>query len=332
MISLTVGDVYAFLEDSGLFPRFSSKAEVPLPVSKERKEKEKESTPSPIDEPCFVCGIKKRLHPALAPTAGVKKEPALDETVAWVCDIVPPQEFEQGLRIPVFDVTKFFGDGLQTALYAEATPNDQVLPQPTAASQALTPWRHTPRQTILLSSPDLTLAIHKSVGALHLPHFPELPSLSLQNRIPHLEVEKALAPSALLAAVLKPFISVVVRSALDIARRDMAIASGGGNDGAVAGKLTRTKRGRKMGCILTPGHVIRGLSLPAASGMSSAPGSCGVVAITPKDALGLCLTRIGVPLEFGRTLMRALCRTEGRDGNVEMMETGNVVKPKVESP
>lgn len=229
-------------------------------------------------------------------------------------------------------MTKFFGGGLETALYAGATSDDQVLSQPTAASQALTPWRHTPRQTILLSSPDLTLAIHKSVGALHLPHFPKLPSLSLQNRIPHLEVEKALAPSALLAAALKPFISVVVRSALDVARRDMAVASGSGNGSSVAGKLTRTKRGRKVGCILTPGHVLRGLSLPAASGMFSAPGSCGVVAFTPKDVLGLCLTRIGVPLEFGRTLMRPLCRTEGQDGNVKMMETGGVVKLKVEPP
>ncbi|OJA15825.1 hypothetical protein AZE42_04029 [Rhizopogon vesiculosus] len=338
LISLTIGDVYAFLEDSGLFPRSSSKTEVPLPGGKDRKEKEQESTPLPIDEPCIVCGIKKRLHPALALTTRVKKEPALDEATAWVCDIVPLQELERGLRVPTIDLTKTFGGGFENALYAEASPDEkQVLPhQPTASSQALTAWRHTPRQVILLSPPDLTLAIHKSVDSLRLSHFPELPSLYLQNYISNSEIEEALAPSALLAAVLKPLISILVRSAVDVARRDITITSGSGNGGGVAGqgKLSRTKRGKKVGCILTPGHVLRGLSLPAhaaAGGMSSAPGGGGLVTTTLKDVLGLCLTRLGVPLEFGRSLTHvSLCRTEDCDGNVGMMETGGTVK--LESP
>lgn len=336
LITLTVGDVYAFLEDSGLFPRSSPKTEVLLPAGKERKEKEKGVTPSPMDEPCFVCGIKKRLHPALALTTKVKKEPALDETTTWVCDIVPPHELEQSLRIPTFDLTKIVGGGLENALYAEI-PNDmQVLPHhPAASSQALARWHYIHRQIILLSPPDLTLGIHRSLGSLHLPHLPELPSVYLQNRISNSEVEKALAPSALLAVALKPFISVLIRSAVDVARRDVSIVSGSGNGGAVAGqgKLTRTKRGKKVGCVLTPAHVLRGLSLPnlgtaAVGGGLSMPGGSGPVPTTLKDVLGLCLTGAGVPLEFGRSLTHvSLYRTVGRDRNVRMMEMGgDIVK------
>ncbi|KAG1732396.1 uncharacterized protein EDB91DRAFT_1251752 [Suillus paluster] len=330
LISLTVGDVYAFLEDSGLFPRSSAKTEVPVPSGKEKKEKEKEkekeSTPSPVDEPCVVCGIKKRLHPALAVTTKVKKEPTFDETVVWVCDIVPRQELERGLRIPIVDLTKILGGGLESALYAGGTAG--LAHQPlvsSVSSPVLRPWRYTPRQIVSLNPPDLTLAIHMSVGSLRLPHFPDLPSPSLDNRHTNSEVDEALAPSALLAAVLKPFISVLVRSAVDVAKRDMAIASGGGagSGGAGQGK-TRTKRGRKVGSVLTPGHVLRGLSVPNPGVNGGGLATTTTTTTTAlKDVLGLCLAGVGVPPEFGRSLTRASLRQiVDRDGSADIGEIG----------
>ncbi|KAG1841922.1 hypothetical protein DFJ58DRAFT_807417 [Suillus subalutaceus] len=339
LMSLTVGDVYAFLEDSGLFPRSSSKIEDLVPSAKDKKDKvkdkdrETESALLPVDEPCFVCGIKKRFHPALAVTTKVKKEPVFDETVSWVCDIVPPHELERGLRIPIIDLTKIFGGGLETALYAgEAAGDGRGLPhQPMASSQILRPWRYSARQIVSLSPPDLILAIHRSVGSLRLPHFPELPSPSLDKRRTNSEIEEAFAPSALLAAVLKPFIAVLVRSAVDVAKRDIAIASGAGNSSTVAvagqGKVTRTKRGRKVGSVLTPGHILRGLSLP-----NPVHGS-GLTATTLKDMLGLCLTGVRVPVEFGRSLTRtSLRQIMDRDGSVEMREAGESGVVKVEPP
>ncbi|KAG1780601.1 hypothetical protein EV702DRAFT_1042864 [Suillus placidus] len=339
LISLTVGDVYAFLEDSGLFPRLSLKIEVPIPSAKEKKDKvkdkdkEKESVLLPADEPCFICGIKKRFHPALVVTTKVKKEPVFDETVTWVCDIVPPHELERGLRIPIVDLTKIFGGGLETSLYAGETAGDGRAPphQPMASSQMLRPWRHSARQIVSLSPPDLILAIHRSVGSLRLPHYPELPSPSLDKRRTNSEVEEAFAPSALLAAVLKPFIAVLVRSAVDVAKQDIAIASGAGNSGAVGvagpGKVARTKRGRKVGSILTPGHILRGLSLP-----NPVHGG-GLATNTLKDVLGLCLAGVGVPVEFGRSLTRASLRQiVDRDGSVEMGEVGEGDVVKVEPP
>ncbi|KAG2133346.1 hypothetical protein DEU56DRAFT_420724 [Suillus clintonianus] len=335
LISLTVGDVYAFLEDSGLFPRPPSKLEAPVPSGKAKKEKEKEkekeSALSPLDEPCVICGIKKRFHPALAVTTKVKKEPVFDETVTWVCDIVPPHELERGLRIPIIDLTKIFAGGLETALYAGETPGDRLVPplQPMASSQLFRSWRHAPRQIVSLSPPDLILAIHKSVGSLHLPHFPDFQSPSLDKHRTNLEVEEAFAPSALLAAVLKPFISVLVRSAVDVAKRDIAaaIASGTETSGAAVagqGKVARSKRGRKVGSVLTPGHVLRGLSLP------NPDHGGGLATTTLKDVLGLCLAGVGVPLEFGRSSTRAFLRQiVDRDGSVEVGETGEV---KVEPP
>ncbi|KAG1818657.1 uncharacterized protein BJ212DRAFT_1479650 [Suillus subaureus] len=320
LISLTVGD----------FPFRSAKDKKDKVKDKDR---ETESTPLPVDEPCFVCGIKKRFHPALAVTAKVKKEPIFDETVTWVCDIVPPHELERGLRIPTVDLTKIFGGGLETALYAGATAEDgRALPhQSMASSQTLRPWRYSPRQIVSLSPPDLILTIHRSVGSLRLSHFPELPSPSLDNRRTNSEVEEAFAPSALLAAVLKPFIAVLVRSAVDVAKRDIAIASGVGNSSTVAvagqGKVARTKRGRKVGSVLTPGHLLRGLSLP-----NPVHGD-GLATTTLKDMLGLCLAGVRVPVEFGRSLTRASLRQiVDRDGSVEMREAdeGDVVK--VEPP
>jgi hypothetical protein len=290
------------------------------------KDKEKESALSPVDEPCFVCGIKKRLHPALAVAVKVKKEPVFDETVTWVCDIVPPHELERGLRIPVVDSTKIFGGGLETALYAGETAGDgraQSLPhQHMTSSQMLRPWHYSARQIVSLSPPDLIIAIHRSVGSLPLAHFPEVPSPSLDKCRTNLEVEEALAPSALLAAVLKPFITVLVRSAVDVTKRDIAIASG-----AVAvagqGKVARAKRGRKVGSVLTPGHILRGLSLP------NLVHGGGLATTTLKDVLGLCLAGVGVPMEFGRSMTRASLRQiVDRDGSVEMGVTdqGDVVK------
>ncbi|KAG2360642.1 hypothetical protein BDR07DRAFT_1610633 [Suillus spraguei] len=339
LISLTVGDVYAFLEDSGLFPRSSSKNEVPVPSAKEKKDrakvkdKEKESAILPVDEPCFVCGIKKRFHPALTVTVKVKKEPVFDETVTWVCDIVPPHELERDLRIPIVNLTKIFGGELETALYAGNTAGDRrALPhQPMASSQMLGAWRYSARQIVSLSPPDLILAIHRSVGSLRLSHFPELPSPSLDKRRTNSEVEEAFAPSALLAAVLKPFIAVLVRSAVDVAKRDIAIASGAGTSSVVAvagqGKVPRTKRGRKVGCILTPGHILRGLSLP-----TPVHGG-GLAMIKLNDVLRLCLAEVGVPMEFGRSFTRASLRPMvDQDGS---METGKAVESdvvKVEPP
>lgn len=337
LISLTIGDVYAFLEDSGLFPRSSSKITVPVLSAKDKKDKakdkdkDKESALSPVDEPCFVCGIKKRFHPALAVTVKVKKEPVFDETINWVCDIVPPHELKRGLRIPIVDSTKIFGGGLETALYAGDGRVQSLPHQHMTSSQTLRPSRYSARQILSLSPPDLILAIHRNVGSLRLPHFPELPSHSLDKCRTNSEVEEAFAPSALLAAALKPFIAVLVRSAVDVAKRDIAIASGTGNSGAVAvagqGKAARTKRGRKVGSVLTPGHILRGLSLP-----SPVHGG-GLGTTTLKDVLGLCLAGVGVPVEFGRSMTRASLRQiVDRDGSVEMGVTGEGDVVKIEPP
>jgi hypothetical protein len=102
------------------------------------------------------------------------------------------------------------------------------------SSQTLRPWRYSARQIVSLNPPDLILAIHKSMGSLRLPHVPELPSPSLDKYRTNSEVEEVFAPSALLAAALKPFITVLARSVVDVAKRDIAIASGTGNSGAVA--------------------------------------------------------------------------------------------------
>ncbi|KAG1782672.1 hypothetical protein EV702DRAFT_1232750 [Suillus placidus] len=63
-------------------------------------------------------------------------EPVFDETITWVCDIVPPHELERVLRIPIVDLTKMFGGGLESSLYAGGTVGDgrALLHQPLVPS------------------------------------------------------------------------------------------------------------------------------------------------------------------------------------------------------
>jgi hypothetical protein len=232
--------------------------------------------------------------------------------------------------MPIVNLTMIFGSGLETALYAEETAGD-VRTLPHQPFQTSRPWGYSARQIVSISPPDLILAIHRSAGSLRLPHFPELPSPSLDKRRTNSEVEEAFAPSALLAAVLKPFIAVLVRSAVNVAKHDIAIASGAGNSSAIAvageAKAARAKRGRKIGSVLTPGHILRGLSLP-----NPVHGG-GLATTTLKDMLGLCLANVGVPVEFGRSLTQASLRQiVDQDDSVEIGVAGVGDVVKVEPP
>ncbi|KAH7885533.1 hypothetical protein F5I97DRAFT_1928904 [Phlebopus sp. FC_14] len=292
-IPLTVGDVYAFLEDASLFPRPSMSTPA-LPEGKKKgKEKAREDTPGPGEAACSVCGIKKRLHPGYA----VKTE---EGAIRWTCAIVPLSEQQRGAKFPLINLSKMFAlpGGLERAIL------DRDFPRPTTGSELrqnpLPAFRYSSRGLVAFSSPDLILAVQKSVETLRLPRFPSFPLYAqrpafLNNRE---RTEQSLAPSALLSVTLKPFISTLVRSALEVAKRDVASISGPPSTVTAGGKTGRPKKGKKIAFVLTPGHILRGLQLPPPPEMSRPVGFGYLPGV--KEAVALCLARVGVPLHFGR--------------------------------
>ncbi|KAI6095965.1 hypothetical protein EV401DRAFT_2045330 [Pisolithus croceorrhizus] len=290
-IPLTVGDVYAWLEDTALFPRPTSLA-MPL-IEVKKKAKEKEGTPVVGESPCPVCGIKKRLHPGY--------EAKLEEgTHEWTCLVVPRRDQEHFGKFFLIDSSVAFAPRgeLERVLYGPRSPasSEDVMQGSNVAPYMFPAFRCSPRDLITLSPPELILAVQKSVGEICLSHFPC--EYSSSGFLASKEVvEQHLAPSALLAAVLKPFISALIRPALDVAKRDLLVVTST-NASATTRKGSRPARTKKVPFVLTPSHILRGLQsgfIPPQAG-ADAQDSRGT---TTQQALALCFARVGLPHGFG---------------------------------
>ncbi|KAI6107007.1 hypothetical protein EDD16DRAFT_135637 [Pisolithus croceorrhizus] len=290
-IPLTVGDVYAWLEDTALFPRPTSLA-MPL-IEVKKKAKEKEGTPVVGEFPCPVCGIKKRLHPGYE----AKLEEGAHE---WTCLVVPRHDQEHLGKFSLVDSSVAFAPRgeLERVLYGPRSPtgSENVMQGSNIAPYMFPAFRCSPRDLITLSPPELILAIQKSAGEIRLSHFPC--EYSSSGFLASKEVvEQHLAPSALLAAVLKPFISALIRPALDVAKRDLLVVTST-NASANTRKGSRPARTKKVPFVLTPSHILRGLQsgfIPPQAG-ADAQDSRGT---TTQQALALCFARVGLPHGFG---------------------------------
>ncbi|KAG8214427.1 hypothetical protein J3R82DRAFT_9449 [Butyriboletus roseoflavus] len=286
---LTVGDVYIFLEDGLYFPRPSHPALGLLPEPK-KKGREKHATPILGEESCATCGIKKRLHPGY----DVKREVDGSD---WTCAVVPAVEQRYGTRLPLTNLTKVLAwpDGLEQAVLGPPLPSTTWIPNQ-ALKMFLQSCQHTPRDLVTFNPPELILAVHKVVSKLRLPTFPDSApcgenSVFLANKA---TIERCLAPAALLSASLKPFISTLLLSAAEIAKRDSASTVQG----------TKNARGKKkFTFVLTPGHILRGLRLQPSNSFKAAPSvTRTVTSCEPraKESAALCLARLGVRLDFGK--------------------------------
>jgi hypothetical protein len=292
--TLTVGDVYMFLEDASYFPRPSHPTPGPLPEPK-KKGREKDGTPIPGEESCPACGIKKRLHPGY----DVKSE---EGAINWTCAVVPTAEQRYGTSLPLTNLTKVltWPDGLEQAV--RGLPPSSSSPFPNQASKMfLPPCHHTPRDLVTFNPPQFILAVQKVASRLRLPAFPDFAPYEenptfLTNREC---TERYLAPAALLSATLKPFISTLLRSAIEIAKRDATSIV----------PLTQTNRGKRMkklSFILTPGHILRGLRLQSSNSTRAVPNVARTaMGCDPRarESTALCLARLGVQLDFGKDVL-----------------------------
>lgn len=303
-IPLTVGDVYAWLEDTSLFPRPTSSV---IQIEVKKKAKEKEGTPMVGDIPCPVCGIKKRLHPGYE----VKLE---EGTHNWTCLVVPRHDQERLEKPPLVDLSVIFAPRgeLERAIYGPPSPftNENAGQGSNVAPHMLPAFQCSPHDLITLTPPELILAVQKSVGEIRLSHFPS--ESSNRGFLASIEVvEQNLAPSALLSAVLKPFISALIRPALEVAKHDLLVVTST-NAPTTKGKGSRPARPKKVPFVLTPSHILRGLQSDFTQPRADVDAQ-DMRDITTKQALALCLARVGLPHGFGhqRSLGRKSQDIEG---------------------
>ncbi|KAG6331932.1 hypothetical protein ID866_7158 [Astraeus odoratus] len=311
-VQLTVGDVYAWLEDASLFPRLVSSMTPPLEVKKRGKDKDKEGTPLIGDLPCAVCGVKRRLHPEY----DIKPEDGIHE---WTCSIVSPVDRARHSKLPFANLGVIFSrNELERALCNSLPrPKDGNDVHDGQLSPATLPtFQYTPRAVIALSSPELILAVHRCAGKIHLPHIPG-PLLESDHRgflAPRATVENNIAPAALLAAILKPFVSTLIRPALEVAKHDVLVVTNA-NTLTSSSKSGRASRTKKVPFVLTPSHVLRGLQSSFTrhgAGLSSRDAR----SVTTREAVALCLARVGLPYNFGYPLQHS-SRPASAQGSTE---------------
>jgi len=289
--ALTVGDVYMFLEDASHFPRPSHPTSGPH-FEPKKKAREKDETPILGGDSCPTCGTKKRLHPGY----DVKSE---EGAANWTCAVVPTAEQRYGTSLPLTNLTKVvtWSDGLGQAIQGPPISSASSFPNQ-ASRMFLPPWQHSPRDLVMFNPPELILAVHKVVSELRLPAFFDFAPYQenpvfLTNRE---HMERCLAPAALLSATLKPFISTLLRSAIETAKRDATSILPGT-------KANRGKRTKKLTFILTPGHILRGLRAQPSNSLGGVPGGARTAmtcSVRARESTALCLARLGVRLDFGR--------------------------------
>ncbi|KAL0961169.1 hypothetical protein HGRIS_006141 [Hohenbuehelia grisea] len=336
--SMSTGDVFEWLEDNGFFIRDTiSIQETSLKKRSRRLPKEISDADALPDEWCARCGLLSRVH---AYFAEVKAE---EDTEEASCPFVGTDPWRSSL--PVINI------------------HDMIRPAESCSLPGFTPrryndkqgfgWRRKARDLVAAVDPAMILGVERVVRHLSLPTFissqPQLPkghpnhrpedaeslTLSLDCLGPTKDdVDHALAPYAVLGAVLKRFVGDLVRGGLEVAKRDKdraiqlliesdhrAIKEEDASAGDVAATgdagvdvpQSQTKRnavrsvvtkGRRTivssSKMLTPGHILRGVVDRAFP--SSMAGSSRLTAFERRhsgaeQAIYLSLAGVGIPLD-----------------------------------
>ncbi|KAF5391745.1 hypothetical protein D9757_001621 [Collybiopsis confluens] len=266
LISLTTGDVYAWLEDGDHFVRDTEKKSAQVA---DKVDHAKCDATLPVDYSegrwCRVCGLGLWAHggPGLeyietearllaAAQAEAQEKPKLPKIRIKLLDgkVVggpsapkppprpPPFQCQivvkmlQLLKMPVIDVRRIF---------PPRTVKDQEQVTP-SASLHLNPWQlppwssRTPRlvkdDSTLLSAadPKMTISIHSVIHTFRLPCFiscPSCPSFPVHSMGKNaVELAANLSPHALLALAAKQFIRLLIKEAVEVEKRDKELGVG----------------------------------------------------------------------------------------------------------
>ena len=261
--SLTVGDVYHWMEEERLFPRDPIAAK--LSKAEDRAGDGKAAGAYQVLEAyCRFCGLRQSLHPGVKTEDDAYKD--INPSSVGACT-----EFKRAsFPLPALDVQRLLesrpGDahglpyGLSRRLWA---PADRYATPKRSPSSA---------DLVAVAHPKLLVAVRSLAAEWHLTNL-QAPNPPLRNtgeglvsrapeNRPRTELLDDLAPYAMLTAAAGCMVRLLVRSGLDALQRDETAQRG----------LVRRSRGKAetggVRRLLTPSHISRGLTDNAGRGLA----------------------------------------------------------------
>ncbi|KAF8150646.1 hypothetical protein B0H34DRAFT_146939 [Crassisporium funariophilum] len=270
-VSLTVGDVYAWLVRKGHFPVTSEQNKVRSNTQEYPRVKKEEgidtlSGNKLVNRWCHICGLEAKTHPSTDffkkeqhikagdQTESVMRQPQTISFPAPVtlgrCQILPTE-----FQIPTLPVINILG-----------LTHDRAAPSTVSKEDSA---KFNSDHLVAVADPHLTLAIRKLVGALGLSLFshhtvvvdiePQVPLYPLDEEGQHKDnIIQMLGPCALLALLTKSFIRKLVEGGLEVVDRNKIIAMGlAASEPQTSSR--RTRGDTMMTSILSPTHILSGV-------------------------------------------------------------------------
>ncbi|KAJ6519691.1 hypothetical protein C8R45DRAFT_31247 [Mycena sanguinolenta] len=286
---LSTADIFAWLHTNGYFPKGTATI---------KKAQDHHALKTGL---CRVCGLAYSIHPAFSEPSAFKVEsrgPSVNES--FVCQVVPMEWQIQ--RFPIIDISRLLPQRRQrqnvtpldpAALIASVSASMPAQGSGQQLDVRVTDsiWDSRARMLLAASNPNLITAVRHLVSALKLPAFasspppasPDFPPFPISPALSAAEVKADVAPYAMLALLIKPFVRALVVGAQDVSARDRHRALVP-TDGRPRGRhaISSSDRDRRM---LTPSHIVRGVVARGWDWNDELGG-----------AMMRCLARIGVPL------------------------------------
>ena len=246
LISLSVGDVYSWLSENGHFPMVLEDQSEPH-ETKHDENRLLQLNDRALDRWCGICGLDVAGHwwesvckeEKFVQDVDIRKpvsEVAISHSrpkSANQCHIVPLES--QTKSFPVIDIRRIIsGQSKQMAVYF-----------PTGL--------YSPKTLLAVGDPLLIASISRMVNSIGLKRFAPLDVTSNQI-VGHgkIDIERNLAPFALLAVMAKIFIRLLVKRGLEVVTRDQK------NGAAFSSKFLK-RRNESTTRMLTPTHVLNGV-------------------------------------------------------------------------
>jgi len=282
---LTTADVFRWMEDENVFPRTVVKKRTEDAQTSEAATSQGALNP---DVYCRICGLSQVHHPGGVEIEEASPQDVKDLTVNLSAN--SPRACltfnGPGTRRPVFDVNRL----LNPAAEGYAIPyglSPRLFTPPMQANKVQLPVA-SPADLLAVAHPQLVIAIRSVSEMWKLEHLQTLQSSVLDSdeglmsrteiNKPRQEVLDDLAPYATLAVVARSMIRMLVQRGLDVVRQDeTAVRMLGKYERAkIRQKISRGQTAAGGRRLLTPSHVLRGLTLGAQRGLAESATLVGI--------------------------------------------------------
>ncbi|KAF7306427.1 hypothetical protein MIND_00433900 [Mycena indigotica] len=246
---LTTADVFSWLHTNGHFPRGAAAI------------KHEQTMQSYKVAFCSVCGLSFRAH--CVAVEGTQSQTMESFTEGSECKIITAEW--RVARMPMVDAHRILkrrpASTLPSASQSPTSPHSSeppVLPVPAPRNANNENWDSRSARLALTADPHLVRAICRQTERLGLRTFPSIRQIFQDYPLP-VKMRTDIAPHAMLAITLKPFIRALINTALAVSTQDNTLArqlaqvEQRGKRNLSALEPFATKR------MLMPSHVLRGV-------------------------------------------------------------------------